>query len=380
MRIRKQNRLEFGALPTGVDTYDVLAAVGKNTGNRSDYAHVLGYRVAVEILLEALCGGSADGKHSTARAFADGLVYPLGYCIRHYVELALKAAIKDIEALRNKKAQPNSGHRLQELWPAFQSASKSDRRLSPFLKRLRPLVRAVAAVDPTGQAFRYREDLDGRVHLKQTAVIHIQSTQKLFLELRAALSELEYQIEDLGNEYFGMTFTDKLSRADLIDIARRQRAAHNPKDRGWMKVFSGSIKKRYGLSNAEFAAAADMIGKRPFLSFIAGQEKPLAELTPRTMSILMLGLLVFEDFDMFTRTEWAGLRGVLEVMRPVCGPEDYDGAVRRYRYGRKAAKSDIARDILCRPEDFLAALRRLGQPTLADAFEEAWPPSPLEDR
>lgn len=375
----QEHRLAFGALPRGLDTFELLAAVGRNTGNESDHAYVMGYGLAAEQLFAVLnAGASSRLRRKTdqvAATYVDALVYPLGFCVRHYLELALKSATREMHGLRLKSVKSDYRHGLRAIWPAFDSACAVDRRLRQFGPTLKPLVEAVASVDPTGQTFRYRANLAGHVHLEETAVIHIRSMQRTFSALRSVLDELFDELEALSWEYSFGTYTDKLSRSDLIDIAHAIGSAYDPSDKGWMKDLRASVKQKYSLSNSEFDEADKLIEERPFLSYLSGRELPLKEVTSETMGMLLIALVAAPEDDLLSELEWAGLRGIVEVMRAVGAAEDYAPTVSRYLIeGSWVDKADIARSILRHPAECARALRKLGQPGLASSFLAAWPP------
>lgn len=369
--------MRFGALPRGLDTDDLLAAVGNNTGNDSGHGYAFGHALAADLLFKALGRGHGGSRKDSqgSGVYVDALIFPLGYCIRHFVELSLKSAIRDAHGLRGESVRINKSHRLVDIWRDFERACSHDRRLLRHLTVLKPLVDSVHAVDPTGQAFRYHVSASGHVHLGDTAVIHLRSLEKTFVALRRALDELDNKLDFLAEEYFTGTFTAKLSRADLISIAESIRLAYDPADRGWMTRFRKKVREEYGLTGSEFAEADSLIESHPFLSYRSGVERPLKELTSETMTVLMWALVAIPEDDLLSQAEWAGLAGVADVIRPLGYPEFYAWEVDRYlqRDGR-ISRSDVARFITKRPEAFVQALKRLGQPTLADAFMTAWAP------
>lgn len=49
-----EHRMVFGPLPSGVETLELVAAVGTNTARESDHGPVLGFGLAAEHLFNAL--------------------------------------------------------------------------------------------------------------------------------------------------------------------------------------------------------------------------------------------------------------------------------------------------------------------------------------
>jgi hypothetical protein len=371
-----KNRIMFGALPRGVETLDLLAAVGRNTGSDSDHGYVFGHGLAAELLFRAVGKGHGGSRKTAygASAYVDALIYPLCYCIRHYVELSLKGAIKRIRRFRNEKTPPNRDHRLQRIWLQFAQTCLQDRRLPSIAAVLKPLVDSVAAVDPTGQAFRYRSSLKGDVHHIETVVIHLRSTEAMFRALRKALDQLDSALEFLEWEYQLGTFTSRLSRADLVEIAKAVELAYDSKDKSWMKKIRGEMKQKFELSNSEFDSADKLIEKHWFLSNMSGVELPLKELTAETMYVLPWALAAFPGDDLLSEEEWVGIAGIVGVMLPYSACEDYDWELQRIAEEDKYIdKGYLGRKITHDPDRFLRALHKLGQPTLAAAFLEVWP-------
>jgi len=71
--------------------------------------------------------------------------------------------------------------------------------------------------------------------------------------------------------------------------------------------------------------------------------------------------------------EWAGLTGLVAVMRLTGAVGDYASAVAQaLEENSSCFRADTARAILRKPDSFIGALRRMGQPTLLAAWEEHW--------
>lgn len=101
--------------------------------------------------------------------------------------------------------------------------------------------------------------------------------KKRFEKLLVLIEEFETLSDSLRNEYLCGTYTGKLSRADLADIARtmlpRSRWGSDgfttPKDR---------LVQKYRLSNKKFSKALDIIQKNYHFSSYLGVEIPIAGL------------------------------------------------------------------------------------------------------
>jgi hypothetical protein len=86
----------------------------------------------------------------------DLLVYPLVYCLRHSVELALKMVIYAARGLLDEPGDFPDGHRLENLWstarPLLERIWQDDRE---SFDRVAGVVASLRLLDPEGEGFRY---------------------------------------------------------------------------------------------------------------------------------------------------------------------------------------------------------------------------------
>jgi len=86
----------------------------------------------------------------------DLLVYPLVYCLRHAVELALKMVIRGARNLLDGSGDFPEGHHLHHLWktarPLLEQIWKDDREA---FDRVAQVVESLRLIDPEGEGFRY---------------------------------------------------------------------------------------------------------------------------------------------------------------------------------------------------------------------------------
>jgi hypothetical protein len=106
-----------------------------------------GFRDGAEAILETL----ERQEHGQ-----DVLVYPLVYCLRHAVELALKMVIRGARHLLDEQGDFPDGHRLHYLWdtarPLLEQIWKDDKR---SFDRVASVVGDLTVIDPEGEGFRY---------------------------------------------------------------------------------------------------------------------------------------------------------------------------------------------------------------------------------
>ncbi|WP_123769375.1 hypothetical protein [Vulcaniibacterium tengchongense] len=95
------------------------------------------------------------------RGELDLLLMPTLYLYRHYIELACKAAIRDMYTLRGKRPQVKAKHSLEGRWKlAFQLVEELTWEVPAFPEADR-FVHELQRHDPVSEAFRYPETKHG---------------------------------------------------------------------------------------------------------------------------------------------------------------------------------------------------------------------------
>lgn len=93
------------------------------------------------------------------------LVFPIVFCYRHYVELALKSIVEDHGARICIQPIRNSHNLMRDLWPAF-IAILTETEVAdlngPDLQAVRTCVEELDVADQRSTAFRYAKDMKGR--------------------------------------------------------------------------------------------------------------------------------------------------------------------------------------------------------------------------
>ena len=118
----------------------------------------------------------------------DEFIYPVCFNMRHAVELHLKATIDKlgvIDFLKGKSDLPEiklaSTHDLGIVWGYItENAPRIDKRYKPRLKALAEYMTDIAAIDSTGQVFRYPFDTENKKHLVNVAIINMIVLKKRF--------------------------------------------------------------------------------------------------------------------------------------------------------------------------------------------------------
>ena len=165
-------------------TEDDLLAL---SGNQQTYAYLevgeagwhhraTGFRVAAITIAERI----ERDPH-----LAHGLVYPLGNCWRHHLELQLKQLLADLRAFRGE-AQPangDRGHSLLKLWNAARPMLNATLADEPEGETdiVEAVIRQLEKLDSDGQDFRYPNRTDGKEVLGGVQVLDVANLNTLLM-------------------------------------------------------------------------------------------------------------------------------------------------------------------------------------------------------
>ena len=358
------------------NNFHLNACVGNNSGidNRNGYTY--GFAASVKIMLSAALSGSyMDAKDGECDPEIDGLIYPIAFCARHHIELFLKREISYVSEIRGPSRAPPNDHDLAALWQDFwDTCATTDRFLFSHAKPLDGYVQDFSDIDPTGQTFRYAYSNDNVAHLTKFSVINLQNFAERFYEMVELIQKFEVAREAVAWEYAQGTFTEKLSREELSDLASAL-----PKRADW----AGSAKfgevrdefrKQFNLSSNDFCKAIHKLeGHREF-SAMLGVELPIKELNRDVFSRLRAIDDCTADTDTVSDLEWAALSAVCEVGRAQAYSEAYDVELAEAFYAIKDGLIDrvhIMRTVATNPK-FIKGLKRMGQITLVAGYEEVF--------
>ena len=142
------------------------ACVGRNGGPYTFYAYSRGYFHAGERLIQSVVHTQVS---------IDLLIYPIVFCFRHGIELAIKDLVIILPKLWNQTNAIQLTHDLINDWTLargflsqepFQSNDATTDQVEKVLTDL-------VALDPNGQAFRFPSARDGKLFLQDTAIINL---------------------------------------------------------------------------------------------------------------------------------------------------------------------------------------------------------------
>lgn len=240
------------------DTFrgDVLtqynACVGDN-GSPSYREYADGFADAAIILIEK----------SLTTLNIDEQIYPICFNMRHSVELRLKHQIAQLKLIRDEISLDDfdsaGSHDIGNIWTYFKAKSeKVDKRFKPVIDAIDGYINDIAGIDPTGQTFRYPLSNGSVKHLVDVSIINVVRLRDRFLVLRERLEELHYLSDALIREYQQGTYTQRLSRVDVAEIAKKLPVFSEWRDDSF-KGIKEEIKKDYGIGSKELCEAIDLI-------------------------------------------------------------------------------------------------------------------------
>jgi hypothetical protein len=130
----------------------------------------------------------------------DTLIYPAAFSYRHGIELYVKHLIKELATYNQSGVEYNKNHNLQKNWKLLVAQAKKAQQLTFItdddLVTAGKIIDEFCKVDPTGQVFRYPEDIKGNQHLKDIAVINVEGLEKNMDELKAILENWRNRFYD----------------------------------------------------------------------------------------------------------------------------------------------------------------------------------------
>lgn len=194
----------------------------------------------------------------------DHYIYPIAFNMRHGLELWIKYFITQLVTIRCEIPVDTNNltatHDINILWREFKKyAHVKDSRFVNITDRLDEYINDIGEIDPTAQTFRYPFSNESIKHLTKTPIINIRNLGSRLVGLKDLIDELRSLIYYLIEEYETGSYTSKLSRAQLFEMAN----ALPPKEE-WanesFKEIRENIKQQFALaSNKDCIKAIDII-------------------------------------------------------------------------------------------------------------------------
>lgn len=323
-----------GPLFTSGPNPNLNACVGTNGGLLGDYAYVLGFAQAAMALLrtaikpprprlpvpsfEELVDDGDVGAH------VDALVYPICFSARHHVELFLKrqiarlAEVRDIDVNRTALREHRLGPLLDEL---KRVCDATDSTLRPRLAQIEGPTRELDAFDEEGQTFRYRRSNKKRLHLKDVSHINLGTLEVGLKRLFAATEDFDDYVDVLILEYQQGSFTSKLSRRDLVELAKALPPHSTWAGSTTFEEVKADFTQRFGLSGKDFQQAVNIILSNHSMAGLVGVELSLPHLTPELLTKVVALDLSKDELEAIPVDVWRVLDAVSDVGWPYEYPE-----------------------------------------------------------
>ncbi|ERM61439.1 hypothetical protein M565_ctg1P1631 [Vibrio cyclitrophicus FF75] len=250
--VKRENQTFICAEPSWAN-----ACVGEN-GNPSYVQYAMGFSQAANLLIDQVI--EDDIKYPV-----DDFIYPVCFNMRHSVELRLKGAITELQRLekiagKNLDFDLSGSHDIGRIWDFFKTKSEEfDSRYRAINQNIEPTILDIADIDATGQTFRYPVSTESQKHLVEVGCINFVVLKERFNALEAHLDTLLDLNDFLVLEYEQGSFTSRLSRVQLFQLAREL-----PDYSEWreehFKDIKDALKRSYGLSsNRALSDALDII-------------------------------------------------------------------------------------------------------------------------
>lgn len=257
----------------GGDTIWANACVGEN-GFPGYWEYAKGFSQAATTLIDIVL--SERG----LKLSVDEMIYPVCFNMRHSVELRLKGAIAEltlIEKCRSHDLQFDlaGSHDIGNIWSFFVTwAPVVDDRYDSIISRLDTKIADIAEIDATGQTFRYPLNTESQKHLVHVSIINFVVLKRSFAELEAVLDDLHCLNKNLRDEYRWGSFTKRLSRKNIFEIASllppRAMWANESFD-----TTKEAIKKRFNIGGKELSNSIKLIETHYELAPEIGMSIPL---------------------------------------------------------------------------------------------------------
>lgn len=273
MNLSFANNTFMGGEPTWAN-----ACVGDNGAPGAiDYAK--GFASAANALLDSAIADQG------LNLPVDTLVYPVCFTMRHAIELFLKKFKEDLAEVGALRCvalpvfDQVASHDLNRIWTYVKThALATDERLVAHVNQLDEYITDVAALDATGQVFRYPSDVDNKKHLTSIGIINFLVLKYRFKQLQPLLEGLNRTFVDLIEEYRWGTFTANLSRLQL-----RKLASDLPVRSRWGEAFFDQVrvdlKTKYKVSSRELCRAIKLIQVRHEMAACIGVLVPIPGLS-----------------------------------------------------------------------------------------------------
>lgn len=317
--MNSQERIFNRTFSLGEDGFTHLNACVGNNGFVDKLTYANGYGKAARLLIDAVIADDVS-------IFVDDIVYPICFNARHHIELFLKWAVPNVEVIRDipSEIHLSTTHDLDKLFGELDRlCTKTDFRLGFITSRMIEFIKDFCEIDPTGQTFRYPNNKENVRHLEKTPIINILVFRDRYLELTNLIEEFVEATYVLKGEYRTGTFTSKLSRLQIAEIASLL-----PPHSDWIlpefDLIRLKLRQQFSLTGNDLSRAISKIkGHREFSSLI-GVELQLPHISENTFLKLQKVIDQELEVDCISVQEWTTIFCVYEVSSYQYYSESFD--------------------------------------------------------
>ena len=164
------------------------ACIGTNGGpyDLQDYGQ--GFFEGAHVIAEAARAGTIP---------VDIAVYPIAFAFRHGIELYLKHLYQLLAEWNHTSPDYPKNHTIQALWGHISAGLTKLGKLKNVDKiaLAGELIGAFCEIDPSGQVFRYPEDIKGNRHLTELRIINLRVLGEGMTELQGYFVDWQYSLE-----------------------------------------------------------------------------------------------------------------------------------------------------------------------------------------
>jgi hypothetical protein len=172
--------------------WGTAAVVAQDTDHRHFFM-MEGYKEAADLLAEAA---------ASYRPHRDRLLYPVVFCYRHYLELALKYVITTHGQLAG--VSPNTeDHDLDKLWPDVRRIIESvdpDNANGPDVEVMQRCVAEFAKIDPGSFTFRYPTSKKGLPVVVAFEYLDLKQLKETMEGIANFFGSLDLYLDNLSKE------------------------------------------------------------------------------------------------------------------------------------------------------------------------------------
>lgn len=256
----------------GADPIEFNACVGNN-GIVNYLTYAKGFSKAANLILDQVIHTNGND--------VDSFIYPICFNMRHSIELRLKDAIEEINALAKiQKLKLDDfnlagSHNIGNIWDYFKTNSENlDQRYQLINDAIKTTILDITEIDSTGQTFRYPFDTENVKHLTEQSIINCLVLKCKFKELEENLDNLHYLNEMLIEEYREGTFTSKFSRSQIFNLVQEL-----PSHKDWKTNLNKlALQQKYNLGSRDLSKILSFVQNNYEISSKIGIKKNLITL------------------------------------------------------------------------------------------------------